>query len=268
MIADRYGHHAIAERHLGQIINAVLCTSFALEDNQTDPAWERVVERLAERACRHYRALVYETPGFLPYFEQATPIAEISQLKIGSRPARRAVSQGIEQLRAIPWVFSWMQSRHTLPGWYGLGSAVKDYLEENPDDRPVLQVMYQRWHFWRTLLDNAQMILAKADLTIARLYADLVEDQELASRIYGRIAQEYRLTTEVVCQVTGQRLLLEQTPVLRRSIVRRNPSVDPLSFLQLALLKRLRASAEPSAELLTAVLESVNGIASGLKNTG
>jgi phosphoenolpyruvate carboxylase len=268
MIADRYGHHAIAERHLGQVINAVLRTSLAVEDDHADPAWERIVERLAERACRHYRALVYETPGFLTYFEQATPIAEVSQLKIGSRPARRAASQGIEHLRAIPWVFSWMQSRHTLPGWYGLGSAVKEYLEENAEDRAVLSLMYQRWHFWRTLLDNAQMILAKADLTIARLYADLVEDQELATRIYDRIADEHRLTTEIICQMTGQQVLLEQTPVLQRSIVRRNPSVDPLSFLQLVLLKRLRASAEPCAELLTGVLESVNGIASGLKNTG
>ena len=129
-------------------------------------------------------------------------------------------------------------------------------------------MMYHRWHFWRTLLDNAQMILAKADLTIARLYADLVEDQELATRIYNRIADEYRLTTEIICQLTRQRILLEQTPVLQRSIVRRNPSVDPLSYVQLVLLKRLRASAEPCAELLTGVLESINGIASGLKNTG
>jgi phosphoenolpyruvate carboxylase len=268
MIADRYGHHAITERHLGQVINAVLRTSLAFEDEHCDPVWERSLERLAERACRHYQALVYETPGFLTYFEQATPIAEVSQLKIASRPARRTASQGIDQLRAIPWVFSWMQSRHTLPGWYGLGSAVSDHLAENPDEITVLQRMYEHWHFWRTLLDNAQMILAKADLTIARLYADLVEDQALATRIYDRIADEYRRTVEVICQVTGQEVLLEQTPVLQRSILRRNPYVDPLSFVQLVLLKRLRAGEEACPELLTAVLESINGIASGLKNTG
>lgn len=267
-IADRYGHHAIAERHLGQVINAVLRTSLAFEDDQPEPAWERIIERLAERACRHYRDLIYDTPEFLTYFEQATPIAEVSQLKIASRPARRAHSQDIDQLRAIPWVFSWMQSRHTLPGWYGLGSAVSNYLAENAADLAVLQRMYQRWHFWRTLLDNAQMILAKADLTIARLYADLVDDQTLATRIYERIADEYRRTVEVICQVTGQKVLLEQTPVLQHSIQRRNPYVDPLSFLQLVLLKRLRAGAEPCEELLTGVLESINGIASGLKNTG
>ncbi|HLJ95120.1 MAG TPA: phosphoenolpyruvate carboxylase [Gemmataceae bacterium] len=268
MIADRYGHPAIAERHLGQVMNAVLSASLASPDDCLDPAWERTLERLAERACRHYRALVYETPEFLTYFEQATPIAEVSQLKIASRPARRAVSQGIDELRAIPWVFSWMQSRHTLPGWYGLGTAVSEHMIENPGDLPVLQRMYEHWHFWRTLVDNAQMILAKADLTIARLYADLVEDQALATRIYNHIADEYARTVSVICQVTGQKELLEQAPVLQRSILRRNPYVDPLSFLQLVLLRRLRSGGESSAELMTAVLESINGIASGLKNTG
>src|SRR4029077_13945059 len=127
---------------------------------------------------------------FLTYFEQATPIAEIGQLKIGSRPPRRAEGRnspaGIDQLRAIPWVFSWMQSRHTLPGWFGLGSAVVEHLAENPDDREILTAMYGRWPFWTTLVDNAQMILAKADLTIARLYADLVDDRAMGDRIFER----------------------------------------------------------------------------------
>ncbi len=133
---------------------------------------------------------------------------------------------------------------------------------------PLLQTMYQRWDFWRTLIDNAQMILAKADFTIARLYADLVEDQALAGRIYERIADEYRRTIDVISQITGQKTLLENVPVLQRSIERRNPYVDPLSFVQLLLLKRLRAGQEDNEELLTGVLESINGIASGLKNTG
>ncbi len=268
MIADRYGHHAIAERHLQQVLNAVLRTSLAVEDDRPEPPWERLVERVAERACRHYRGLVYETPEFVTYFEQATPIAEIAQLKLGSRPARRGGAADLDQLRAIPWVFSWMQSRHTLPGWYGLGGGVADYLEANPDDLAVMQTMYQRWHFWRTLLDNAQMILAKADLTIARLYADLVDDRALADRIFECIAAEYQRTAEVLCRVTGQKDLLETMPVLRHSIRRRNPYVDPLSFVQLVMLKRLRAGEGPCEELLTGVLESINGIASGLKNTG
>jgi phosphoenolpyruvate carboxylase len=270
MMNDRYGASGVAERHLEQILNAVLRTSFAVEDARPTPAWERLLERLAERACRHYRSLVYETPESLTYFEEATPIAEIGQLKIASRPPRRgaADARGIEQLRAIPWVFGWMQSRHTLPGWYGLGSAVLEYLAEHPEDREVLAVMYERWPLWRTLLDNAQMILAKADMTIARLYADLVADQALANRIYDRIAAEYERTVEVIRLITGQEELLESMPVLQHSIQRRNPYVDPLSFVQLVLLRRLRSGAEPQAELLTGVLESINGVAAGLKNTG
>jgi phosphoenolpyruvate carboxylase len=272
MIADRYGTAGVAERHLEQILNATLRASFATQDDRPPAPWDRLVQRLAERASRHYRALVYETPEFLTYFEEATPISEIGQLKIASRPPRRAApdapAAGIDQLRAIPWVFSWMQSRHTLPGWYGLGSAVCEYLSDHPEDRETLSEMYQRWPFWRTLIDNAQMILAKADMTIARLYADLVEDQTLANRIYDRIAGEYQRTVDVIGLITGQSRLLAQMPVLERSIHRRNPYVDPLSFIQLVLLRRLRAGEGPADELLTAVLESINGIASGLKNTG
>jgi phosphoenolpyruvate carboxylase len=268
VIADRYGHHAIAERHLEQVIHAVLLASFPAEGDEPEPAWERVMDRLAASARRHYRALVYETPEFLTYFEAATPIAEVSELKIGSRPARRGGAGGVEALRAIPWVFSWMQSRHTLPGWYGLGSALKEYLDEEPAGLGQLQEMYERWPFWGTALDNAQMILAKADLTIARLYADLVEDQELAGRIFGRIAAEYERTVELVCRVTRQGALLERMPVLQRSIQQRNPYVDPLSFIQTVLLRRLRAGEEPADELRAGVLESINGIAAGLKNTG
>ena len=268
VIADRYGHRAIAERHLDQVVNAVLLTSFPSMSDAPDPAWLAVLDRLSESAGSHYRTLVYDTPEFLTYFLQATPIEEISKLKIGSRPARRGSATGIEQLRAIPWVFSWMQSRHTLPGWYGLGSAVSEDLAAHPGDLALLQEMYLRWPFWSTLIDNAQMILAKADLTIARLYADLVDDQELAERVYGRIASEFQKTVEVIRLITGQNRLLERFPILERSIQRRNPYVDPLSFIQLVLLKRLREGDETNEELATAVLESINGVAAGLKNTG
>jgi phosphoenolpyruvate carboxylase len=272
MIADRYGSAGIAERHLDQIANAVLRNSFAQDVPQPAPEWERLLQRLAETSRRHYRALVYETPEFLSYFEQATPITEIGHLKIGSRPPRRAEGQsspaGIDQLRAIPWVFSWMQSRHTLPGWFGLGSAVVEHLAEEPDDRATLTAMYSQWPFWTALVDNAQMILAKADLTIARLYADLVEDRAVGDRIFERIHLEYQRTTEAIRLMTGQAELLDNMPVLKRSIERRNPYVDPLSFIQLVLLARLRSTPEPAPELQTAVLESINGIASGLKNTG
>jgi phosphoenolpyruvate carboxylase len=268
VIADRYGHPAIAARHLEQVLNAVLLTSFPDDSEQPDPAWLAALDTLADAARRHYRALVYDDPEFLTYFEQATCVGEISSLKIGSRPARRASSSSIDQLRAIPWVFSWMQSRHTLPGWFGLGSAVREYLGSRPQGLDMLREMYHRWPFWTTLIDNAQMILAKADMTIARLYADLVDDQALAGRIYDEIAAEYQRTVEVICQITGQSSLLERAPILQLSIERRNPYVDPLSFIQLVILKRLRAGDEPHEDLLTGVLESINGVASGLKNTG
>ncbi|MHC5537332.1 phosphoenolpyruvate carboxylase, partial [Singulisphaera rosea] len=232
------------------------------------PGWFPILDTLADAACRHYRTLVYDMPEFLAYFEQATCIEEISQLKIGSRPARRGGAASIDQLRAIPWVFSWMQSRHTLPGWFGLGSALDEYLAHDPEGLERLREMYQRWPFWSTLIDNAQMILAKADMTIARLYADLVDDQDLATRVFDQIAAEYRRTVDLVCKVTEQTELLERSPILRHSIDRRNPYVDPLSFIQLVMLKRLRCGEEPREELLTGVLESINGIASGLKNTG
>lgn len=268
MIADRYGHPAIAERHLEQVLDAVLRTSFPDAADSPDPTWLAALDELAEAARKAYRGLVYDTPEFLAYFEQATCIGEIAELKIGSRPARRSAARSIEELRAIPWVFSWMQSRHTLPGWFGLGRAVSAFLAKRPDGMAMLRDMYAKWPFWRTLIDNAQMILAKADMVIARLYADLVSDQELASRIYGRIEGEYRAAVDAVCRITGQAALLERSPVLGTSIERRNPYVDPLSFIQLVLLGRLRAGEGSREELITAVLESINGVASGLKNTG
>jgi phosphoenolpyruvate carboxylase len=268
VIADRYGHSGIAERHLEQVLHAVLHTSFRDDAGPLDPAWSTILERLATDSCHHYRSLVYENPDFLTYFKQATPIEEIVQFKIGSRPTRRTKSTAIEQLRAIPWVFSWMQCRHTLPGWYGIGGALTDYLKEKPEDLAILQDMYTRWPFWRTLIDNAQMILAKADMTIARLYADLVDDRAVADRIFGQIKTEYDNAVGAIGQITGQESLLEGMPILKRSIGLRNPYVDPLSFIQLVLLARLRSGTGPRDELLTGVLESINGIASGLKNTG
>jgi phosphoenolpyruvate carboxylase len=267
VIADRYGRPAIAARHLEQILNAVLLTSF-LGEPALDPSWEWAMERLSGCACRHFQQLVYETPGFIRYFEEATPFSEITKLKIGSRPAFRGSARTIRDIRAIPWVFSWMQSRHTLPGWFGLGSAVADFLNDHGGEMPQLQQMYERWPFWRTLIDNTQMILSKADMTVARLYADLVEDRQVADEIFERIHLEYHTTVDMVLKITGQKRLLDNRPTLQKSIERRNPFVDPLSYIQQVLLQRLRAEESPSPQLLTACLESINGIASGLKNTG
>jgi phosphoenolpyruvate carboxylase len=173
----------------------------------------------------------------------------------------------VEGLRAIPWVFSWMQSRHALPGWYGLGSALEEYAGR-AGGLATLRAMYEGWPFWRAALDNAQAVLLRADMVIARLYADLVDDQELAGRVFGRVEAEYRRTVEWICRVTGQAALLEHAPALRLAAERRNPYVDPLSFIQMALLRRLRAGEGPQEEVLLGVLESVNGVAAGLQNTG
>ena len=227
-----------------------------------------MLDRLADASYRHYRTLIYDNPEFLLYFEQATPIKEIAQLKIGSRPSRRGTSSNIDELRAIPWVFSWMQSRHTLPGWYGMGLAVQEELEKRPEQLATLKTMYEKWPFWRTLIDNVQMILAKADLMIARLYADLLDDQVLAARTFSQIEEAHQQSVRIICQITGQSALLERMPILQKSIQSRNPYVDPLSLIQLVLLRRLRTGGNPDEDLQTAVLESINGVASALKNTG
>ena len=269
MITDRYGHPAVTQRHLEQILHAVLVASFPTRaEQQPDPQWEIVTRKMAATARKHYRGLVYETPDFIPYFEQATPLTEIAELKIGSRPARRTGAKSIEDLRAIPWVFSWMQSRHTLPGWFGLGTAIEELLNEEPEALATLRAMAQRWRFWRVALENAQMILAKADMTIARLYADLVQDQAIADRILGRIRAEYERTIAMLKVVTNQDELLGHKPFLQRSIARRNPAIDPLSLIQVELLRRIRSGAQSNPELERAVLESIQGIAAGLKNTG
>ena len=268
VIADRYGHHAIAERHLEQVTNALFRSSFPEDTAPAPSEWISLLDRLAADACRQYRSLVYDTPEFLNYFEQATPIEEIASLKIGSRPTRRSGSTSIDNLRAIPWVFSWMQSRHTLPGWFGLGTALANYVQSDPNALSTLQEMYKNWPFWSTLIDNAQMILTKADMTIARLYADLVSDPSVAHKVFSEISAEYDRTSNLVCQITGQTHMLENMPILQNSILRRNPYVDPLSFIQLVLLARLRGGSEPVEEIRAGVLESINGVASGLKNTG
>jgi phosphoenolpyruvate carboxylase len=220
---------------------------------------------MAAHSREVYRDLVYGHPGFERFFEQATPIEEIARLRLGSRPARRGGSQRIEQLRAIPWVFSWTQTRIILPGWYGLGSALAQARDEA--GLGVLREMERDWPFFAALLSNAEMALAKADLTIGERYAELVEDETLRQAIWTPIRAEYERTRELVLAVTGQARLLDRTPVLQRSIERRNPYVDPLSFIQVELLHRLRRGGA-SDELVRVMLLTINGIAGGLRNTG
>jgi phosphoenolpyruvate carboxylase len=278
VIADRYGLPTLAYRHMEQLVNAVLRARFA-PAALPDPAWERAFERLAAVARRHYRELVYEHPDFQAYFSSATPIAEIGRLKLGSRPASRKPGNRIEDLRSIPWVFSWMQSRHTLPGWYGLGFALERFAEEDQEAGPgesredrlaLLKVMYEKWPFFQTMIDSAQMILGKSDLHIAARYAELCHDLRIRDEIFGLITTEHERTTRMICRVAGIDELLERAPVLQRSIARRNPYVDPMSYIQVELLERLRAAPQGPAPpaLEDAIMVSISGIAAGLKNTG
>jgi Phosphoenolpyruvate carboxylase (EC 4.1.1.31) len=269
MISDRYLDQRTAHCHLEQVVNAVLRAGFPGMARHPEPEWVAAMERMAETARTVYRSLVYEDPDFLIYFRNATPVAEFNRLRIESRPVSRRKSDRIEDLRAIPWVFSWMQSRHTLPGWFGLGSALEEFAEADPNHLHLLRTMYRHWPFFTTLLDNAQMIMLKADMNIARAYAGLVPDQQLAARIFQQIENEFRHTERMICQITEQNDLLAHQPVLQRAIRQRNPYIDPLSFIQIELLKRLRAAPpEEQVELETVLLMSINGIAAGLKNTG
>jgi len=235
------------------------------------------MDEVSDAAFAAYRALVYGDKDFVRYFQEATPVGELAQLNIGSRPPKRTASDRIEDLRAIPWVFSWMQSRHTLPGWYGVGTALTAYAKQSPEHLERLRLMYRQWPFFTTTIDNAQMSLAKADMEIAARYAALVTDDVIRQRIFGAICREYEKSVAIIGRITGLDALLDNQPVLQKSIRLRNPYVDPLSYLQVELLKRLRASPLDDAseemktarrDLRAAVLLSINGVAAGMKNTG
>lgn len=274
VIGERYGHPAIARRHLEQVVHAVLMSSAPTRgEYQVDitPEWRAAMTELAAMAHRAYRQFIYETPDLLTYWQQATPISEISQLRIGSRPSRRTAQATFASLRAIPWGFSWMQSRHVLPGWYGVGAALATY-GQTPERVRQLQTMYQEWPFFRTVLDNAQVSLAKADMEIARLYAGLVEDEGVRERVFGEVTRAYQETSLWLLRVSDQRELLENEPMLRRSVRQRNPYIDPMNYVQVSLLHRLRALPDPESDeakaIRQAIFLTINGIAAGLRNTG
>lgn len=270
----RYGHPDIAHRHLEQMVHAVIAATVRDErraaEGEPRPEWRETMERLSEVALQAYRALVHETPGFIDYFHEATPIDVVSELRIGSRPARRKGGRALKDLRAIPWVFSWTQSRHGLPGWFGLGTALaSERARGGSASLERLREMYEGWPFFHSLLDNAQVSLGKSDRAVARLY-DTLAEPTLRERAFPVIAEEWERTLAELEAVTGA-ALLESSPVLRRSIRLRNPYVDPLSFVQVALLRRLRAlddGAPERADVQRLVALSVNAVAAGLQNTG
>jgi phosphoenolpyruvate carboxylase len=266
IIASRYSNKDLAHRHLEQLIHAVLLASVP-ERREVRKVWRDALHSAAVAAQNAYRALVYETPGFIEFWQSVTPLDEIKRLTIGSRPAARSNVEEVKQIRAIPWVFSWMQSRFNLAGWYSLGTG----LDAIPD-KDLLREMYNGWPFFNTLLDNAEMSLMKADMDIAALYLPLVPDQASAQKIFSRISDEYRRTRDAVLSISGRTRLLEADPVTQNAIHLRNPYMDPLNYLQVETLSRLRALPDPESgeaeALREVVVLTINGIAAGLRNTG
>ena len=274
VLSTRYHDPDLAHRVLEQMAYGVLLGANEAQrgSRRVPKRWLKAMEQMSVAALATYRACVHDDPEFLTFWRQATPIDEISELNFGSRPTyRRKGSVSVGDLRAIPWVFSWMQSRFNFPGWYGLGSGLDAILQRGPAGEKLLREMHQRWPFFQTMIDNAQLTMCKADMSIARVYAGLVEDEGIRERALARILEEFKLTEKTMLAVTGQSQLLENEPVLAKSIKLRNPYVDPLNYLQVEMIKRRRAARvkKEDREGIRAVLElTVNGIAGGLKNTG
>ena len=270
VLFSRYANPGIAHRHLEQLVHAVILASVPpAKPDDRHARWEDVASYLARSASSTYHKLVQEDPDFLYFFEEGTPLRSIMRLRIASRPAKRRTGQlKLEDLRAIPWVFAWTQSRYGLPGWYGLGSALRGAIDAGQGDQ--LREMYRDWPFFRWLLDAAQISLGKADLGIAQIYAQLVPSTEIRQRLEAVLSEEFRRTCEAVNSVIGQRRLLDSWSVLQRSIELRNPYVDPMSYMQARAIREVRHEAdEKRAELLRSVIDrSVAGIAAGLQNTG
>jgi phosphoenolpyruvate carboxylase len=272
VIGSKYANPEIGRRNLETLVAATLEATLLQPSKSAPKTFLAAAEALSQTSMGAYRALVYETPGFTDYFFGATPIREIAELNIGSRPAARKPSRRIEDLRAIPWSFSWGQCRLTLPGWYGFGSAVDAFVGEDGaatrrERVALLQKMYRQWPFFRALLSNMDMVLAKSDLALAARYAELVRDTRLRKRIFPLIAAEWQRTVEALALVTGEKQRLASNPALERSLRHRFPYIDPLHHLQVELVRRYR---EGSADELArqGIHMSINGISAALRNTG
>lgn len=269
VIASKYSDPGIGRRNLETLVAATLEATLLDRDRdlQGREQFYTLMEELSIYAFERYRTLVYETPGFESFFREATPVSEIAELNIGSRPAARRKTQKIEDLRAIPWVFSWAQSRMILPGWYGFGSAVARFCAAHVEGWDYLRRMYRTWPFLQALLSNMDMVLAKTDLVIAQRYARLVSDEALRDAVFHEIRTEFELTTHALREITGQKELLESNPTLARSIRERRPYMDPLNHLQVDLLRSFRSGEEGEA-VKRAIYLTINGVAAGLRNSG
>ncbi len=266
-IAGRYSNPELAHRHLEQLVHAVLIASSPQAQKEIPVSWRDVMDTMSGVGFKKYRELVYDTPGFIDFWQAATPLDEIKRLHIGSRPAARGQSSAVNKIRAIPWVFSWMQSRFNLPGWFGFGSSMRAVGEQK-----ILREMYQGWLLFKTMIDNTEMSLIKADMDIASLYVDLVPDKEMGRHFYSLILEEYERTRDAVLSISGHINLLDAEPITQNAVLVRNPYVDPLNYVQVEMLRRLRALPDPEGDEAQAIREvvsiTINGIAAGLRNTG
>jgi phosphoenolpyruvate carboxylase len=284
VLASKYNLPELALYNLETVTTAVIQASLLRSGFDDIQPWREIMEELAARSRAHYRNLIYEQPDFLDFFLQVTPIEEISQLQISSRPARRSSGKkDLSSLRAIPWVFSWTQTRFLLPSWYGVGTAIQSFLEEAPQENlKLLRYFYYKWPFFKMVISKCEMTLSKVDLQIAHHYVEELshpEDRERLERVFEQIANEYYLTRDLVLAITGHKRLLDGDPDLQRSVQLRNNTIVPLGFLQVSLLKRLRQHKSSVAagvirsrysrgELLRGALLTINGIAAGMRNTG
>ena len=275
VIASKYAHPEIGRRNLETLVAATLEATLLNPTKSAPKAFLDAAAQISEASFKAYRHLVYETPGFTEYFFSATPIREIAELNIGSRPASRKATRAIEDLRAIPWSFSWGQCRVALPGWCGFGSAIETFLGKNGAVRKerlaLLQKMHKQWPFFRTLLSNLDMVIAKSDLAIAARYVELVEDKKLGKRIFALVKAEWQRTNDALSLITGDKHRLDSNPSLARSIEHRFPYLDPLNHLQVELMRRYRQRKDgdpENARVQTGIHISINGVAAGLRNTG
>ncbi|MDI3383045.1 phosphoenolpyruvate carboxylase [Xenophilus aerolatus] len=273
VIGSKYANREIGRRNLETLVAATLEATFLAPAKPAPAAFIATAETLSRASMAAYRALVYETPGFVDYFFGSTPIREIAELNIGSRPASRNPKRNIEDLRAVPWSFSWGQCRLTLNGWYGFGSAVAAFLDgaagatERKERIALLQRMYAQWPFFRTLLSNMDMVLAKSDLQLATRYAELVGDRKLRQKVFGMIDAEWHRTSDALTLITGAKQRLEGNADMQRSVRHRFPYIDPLHHLQVELMRRFRAG-EGGDRVQRGIHLSINGVAAGLRNTG
>lgn len=269
IISSKYTNPALGRRNLEILVSATLDATLLSPDNKEVPKrYLRIMDELSHRAHEAYRDLVYGTENFEDYFWESTVINEISTLNIGSRPASRKKTRRVEDLRAIPWVFSWAQCRLMLPGWYGFGSAVSSWLGDGGEERLAeLQEMFENWSFFRTQLSNMEMVLAKSDLDIAEKYSMLVKDKELRARIFDRIRNEWEQTAALYLKISGSTRILESNPLLERSIQNRFPYMDPLNHIQFELMRKSRENPDDRV-LLRGIQLTINGISAGLRNSG